>query len=78
MLPKYMVNAKEFLPTGWPGPLQPGDSDPRRAKRGPRRLTNIRQVFINQPIGTAGELVDELVRSRTGLLIHAEAKNLVF
>ncbi|KAF2175645.1 hypothetical protein K469DRAFT_609952 [Zopfia rhizophila CBS 207.26] len=21
ILPKYMVNAKEFLPTGWPGPL---------------------------------------------------------
>ena len=28
VLLKSMVDAQEFLPTGWPGPLQPGDSEP--------------------------------------------------
>lgn len=62
VLPKSMVNAKEFLPTGWPGPLQPGDTEPPAGQSWAKKVDESHKVFINKPIGTAGELVDELVR----------------
>ncbi|KAK7413646.1 hypothetical protein QQX98_007471 [Neonectria punicea] len=62
VLPKSMVNAKEFLPTGWPGTLQPGDSQPPAGQSWAKKVDESHQVFINKSIGAAGELVDELVR----------------
>lgn len=62
VLPKSLVNAKEFLPTGWPGPLQHGDSDPPAGQSWAKKVDESHKVFINKPIGTAGELVRELVR----------------
>jgi hypothetical protein len=62
VLPKSMVNAKEFLPTGWPGPLQPDDSEPPAGQTWAKKVDESHKVFINKPIGTAEELVRELVR----------------
>ena len=62
VLPKSRVNAKEFLPTGWLGPLQPGDSDPPAGQTWAKKVDESHKVFINKPIGSARELVDELVR----------------
>lgn len=62
VLPKSSVNAQHFLPTGWPGLLQPGDGDPPPGQTWAKKVDDSHKVFINKPIGTARELVDELVR----------------
>lgn len=62
VLPKSMVNAKDFLPTGWPGPLQASDSEPPAGQSWAKKVDESHKVFINKPIGNAGELVHELVR----------------
>ncbi|RSL83550.1 hypothetical protein CDV31_016820 [Fusarium ambrosium] len=62
VLPKSMVNAKEFLPTGWPGILQSGESEPPPGQTWAKKVDESHKVFINKPVGAAGELVDELVR----------------
>ncbi|EFY87016.1 hypothetical protein MAC_06914 [Metarhizium acridum CQMa 102] len=61
ILPKSAVNAREFLPTGWPGLLQPDDSNPPAGQAWANKVDEFHKVFINKPIGTARELVDELV-----------------
>ncbi|KAG8420707.1 hypothetical protein J3458_002640 [Metarhizium acridum] len=61
ILPKTAVNAREFLPTGWPGLLQPDDSNPPAGQAWANKVDEFHKVFINKPIGTARELVDELV-----------------
>ncbi|KAI1288517.1 hypothetical protein F5Y03DRAFT_404801 [Xylaria venustula] len=60
VLPKSMVNAKEFLPTGWANLPQPGDSDPPAGQTWAKKVDESHKVFINKPIRTPGELVDEL------------------
>lgn len=62
VLPRSMVNATEFLPTGWPGALQPDESDPPPGQSWAKKVDQSHKVFINKSIGTAGELVDGLVR----------------
>jgi hypothetical protein len=64
VVPKSIMIAKEFLPTGWPGPLQPGDSEPPAGQSWAKKVDESHKVFINKPIGTAEELVHELVRQR--------------
>lgn len=60
VLPKSMVRAKGFLPTGWPGQHQPSDGDPPAGQSWAKKVDESHKVFINKDIGTAGELVDEL------------------
>ena len=62
VLPKSMVNAKDFLRTGWPGPLQPDDSEPPPGQTWAKKVDESHKVFINRRIRNAGELVVELVR----------------
>jgi hypothetical protein len=60
VLPKSMVHAKGFLPTGWPDHHQPSDGDPPAGQTWAKKVDESHKVFINKDIGTAGELVDEL------------------
>jgi hypothetical protein len=59
VLPKSMVNAKEFLSTGSLGPSSLAMATPQQTKHGPKRLMSPTRFSL---IGTARELVDELVR----------------
>jgi hypothetical protein len=61
VLPQSMVKALEFIPTGWPGPLQPSEGDPPAGQSWAPRVNESHKVFINKPIITAKELMDELV-----------------
>jgi hypothetical protein len=63
VLPKSMVNAKEFVPTGWPGPLQLGDSksSPPPGQSWVKLASGSHKIFVKSPISSARELVNELV-----------------
>ena len=62
VLPKSLVNAKDLLPTGWPGPLQPDDSESPPGRTWAKKVDNSYEVFIDRRIRNTGELVVEVVR----------------
>lgn len=64
VLPRSAVNAKEFLPTGWPSaavpPLPLNDSEPPPGQTWAKGVDESHKVFINKTIEGAADLVDEL------------------
>ncbi len=56
-----VVLPQSMVPTGWPGPLQPSEGDPPAGQSWAPRVNESHKVFINKPIITAKELMDELV-----------------